>query len=305
MAEFKGTIRLEDGDSLETRLTVDRGRLLVAAGEHEIGNWAVKGLSMERRNGDFRFHVEGEELLIAVADPVGFFLTLGIDENDSTARRTRKSKGEKRFRRKPRSQPELVPQPTPRVAAAVPVETSHEVSALPVVPSPVEVPPVAFEIPMELFPVEVPPVVSAVPMELFPVEASPAVSEPPAEPSPAVITNEVVPRPAAEVPRADTSLEAPREQQTPGAVSSLWCRLSLRSKLAGVGAIALVILGVIAPTLLALLFMLAGMATLFLAIAAKSEGGATFLPPPFFATTSASVGGIALVLLAITIIAVT
>ena len=49
----------------------------------------------------------------------------------------------------------------------------------------------------------------------------------------------------------------------------------------------------------------AGLATLFLAIAAKSEGGGTFLPPPFFATTAASVGGIALVLLAITIIAVT
>ena len=95
MAEFKGTIRLEDGDSLETSLTVDRGRLLVAAGEHEIGNWPVKGLAMERRNGDFRFHVEGEELLIAVADPVGFFLTLGIDEENSKTRRSKKPKGVK------------------------------------------------------------------------------------------------------------------------------------------------------------------------------------------------------------------
>ena len=161
------------------------------------------------------------------------------------------------------------------------------------------------DIPMELFPVEAPPAASAIPMELFPVEASPEVAELPAEPPPAVIANEVAPRPAAEAPRAETPLEALREQPTAGSVASLWSRLSLRSKLAGAGGIVLVILGVIAPTLLALLFMVAGMATLFLAIAAKSEGGGTFLPPPFFATTAASVGGIALVLLAITIIAVT
>ncbi|MDR9450246.1 MAG: hypothetical protein RI637_03410 [Acidimicrobiia bacterium] len=298
MAEFKGTIRLEDGDSLETSLTVDRGRLLVAAGDHEIGNWPVKGLSMERRNGDFRFHVEGEELLIAVADPVGFFVTLGIDEDDSKARRTKKPKGEKRLRRKPRSQPEPVPPPAPKVAATVPVEVAPVVSEIPVEPSPIEASPQAFETPVEPARVDI-----DIPMELFPVEASPVPFEPPAEPPPPVIVGEVAPRPPAGAPRTETSREAAKQEQAPGAVASLWSRLSLRSKLAGAGAIVLVILGVIAPGLLALLFMVAGLATLFLAIAAKSEGG-TFLPPPFFATTAASVGGIALVLLAITIIAV-
>ena len=46
----------------------------------------------------------------------------------------------------------------------------------------------------------------------------------------------------------------------------------MRSKLAGAGAIALVILGVIAPSMLALLFMLAGMATLFLATPIRFSG---------------------------------
>ena len=65
------------------------------------------------------------------------------------------------------------------------------------------------------------------------------------------------------------------------------------------------VLGFFAPTVLALLFLLAGIGTLFLAIAAKSESGMAIMPPPFFATTAASVGGIVLVLLAAAIMVIT
>jgi hypothetical protein len=84
----------------------------------------------------------------------------------------------------------------------------------------------------------------------------------------------------------------------------VWQRIPTKWKLVGLGVIGLAALGLFVPTLLALLLMLTGMVTLFLAIAAKSESGTAIMPPPFFATTAASVGGIALVLLAAVIMVI-
>jgi hypothetical protein len=227
MEEFKGTIQLEDGDGLETSLTVDGGRLLMTAGEHEIGNWAIEELSAERRNSEIRLRVEGDELVVGAVDPIGLSQALGITNGAAQEGRGKKPRTKKRLKRKERSQPE-----ESRQVATVVAET-----------------PVA-------------PVIAA--PEAVPVVDQPGKNEP-----------------------------------------SWWARLSLRTRLIGAGAVGLVVLGVVAPTLLALLLMLAGIVTLFLAIAAKGESGATFKPPPFFATTTASVGGIALVLLAVAIMVIT
>jgi hypothetical protein len=228
MEEFKGTIQLEDGDGLETSLTVDGGRLLMTAGEHEIGNWAIEELSAERRNSEIRLRVEGDELVVGAVDPIGLSQALGITNGAAQEGRGKKPRTKKRLKRKERSQPE-----ESRQVATVVAET-----------------PVA--------------------------------------------------------PAVDTPEPVPVVDQSGENEPSWWTRLSLRTKLIGAGLVGLVVLGVLAPTLLALLLMLAGMVTLFLAIAAKGEGGAmTFLPPPFFATTTAGVGGIALVLLAIAIMVVT
>lgn len=248
MPEFKGTIRLEDGngDGLESNLMVDSGRLVVTAGEHEIGNWGIGDLSVKRRNADFHISVEGESLVVVAADPVGLAQVLEIKDRASKKRRAKKPKS-KRPRRTERNQLPADPQ----------TATTAVVDPTP----PVDPPPVA----------TVPPSDS-----LSPYSAS--------EPLPTPAINEV---------------------QTPGETSSLWDRLSSRTKLAGAGVIALAVLGVFAPSLLALLLLLVGMVTLFLGIAARSEGATAFLPPPFFATTAAAGGGIGLVLLAVVIIAIT
>ncbi len=201
MPIFEGTIRLEDGDGLESSLTVDSGRFVVEAGEYEIGNWAVEELSVERQNGEFRIGVEGEELVVSVSDPATFSESLGIKERKPKQRK--KTKTEKVSKK--RSREEANP---PATAAA---------------------------------------------------------------------------------------------DQTPG----LLARIPTKWKLSGFVLVGLVVLGVLVPSWLALLLLLVGMVTLFLGIAARSESGAAFLPPPFFATTAASVGGIALVLLAVVIIAIT
>ncbi|MDH3260419.1 MAG: hypothetical protein OEM81_11860 [Acidimicrobiia bacterium] len=249
MPEFKGTIQLGegDGDGLATNLTVDAGRLVVTAQEHEIGNWAVEELSVKRQNSEFRIRVEGEELVVAVADPVGLSQVLDIKEPTPKRWRVRKPKAAKSSR-KGSSQPKADPEPA-TIAAAIPP------------------------------PAESPAVDSAPQSESLIVAPVP-----PAESLPAYVTKEV-----------QSTVEA----------TSPWARLSSRTKLAGLGVIVLVMLFVIAPNLLALLMMLAGMGTLFLAIAAKSDSGTTILPPPFFATDMAIFGGIGMVLLAVVIIAIT
>ena len=124
MPEFKGTIRLEDGDGLETTLTVDSGRLVARAGEHEIGNWAISELSAERRNSEFLIKVEGEELVVDVADPIGFAQVLGVKEEEPKKVRGRKPRAP-RVKRKERTAPEanspLVAAPAAAVAAPVSV----------------------------------------------------------------------------------------------------------------------------------------------------------------------------------------
>jgi hypothetical protein len=235
MPDFKGKIRLEDGDGLETTLTVDSGRFVAKAGEHEIGNWAVNELSVVRRNSEFLIKVEGEELVVVMADPLGFSEILGVKEEKSKERR-RKTARSPKLRRKERSTPEAKP---PDAA------------------------PPAYDAALPAYAVPAPAVV--------------------AEPAPVAATGVV--QAADEVP--------------------LWQRIPMRTKLIGLGVIGFVVFFIVAPSLLALLLLLAGVGTLFLAIAAKNESGSGFLPPPFFATNTAVAGGIGSVVLSLVIMVIT
>ena len=117
-----------------------------------------------------------------------------------------------------------------------------------------------------------------------------------------------VPTPVVEapVPKMEaTPVPAADAEQTGEPVPSLWTRLSRRTKVIGAVAVGLLILGVINPSLLAALLLLAGLAMLFLAIAAKGEGGTTgFHPPAFFATDLAVGVGFGMVLIAILIMVI-
>jgi hypothetical protein len=85
---------------------------------------------------------------------------------------------------------------------------------------------------------------------------------------------------------------------------SLWQRIPLAGKLTGAGVLALVLMGIFAPTLLALLLFVVGMGTLFLAVAAKSDSSAAIMPPAFFGTDVAIFSGIGLVVIAALIMVV-
>jgi hypothetical protein len=304
MPEFKGKIRLEDGDGLETTLTVDSGRLLAKAGEHEIGDWAISELSAQRRNSEFLIKVEGEELVVDVADPIGLAQVLGVKEDEPKGRRVKKPRV-RRLKRKERTTPEVNPPPVAAPVAAVspPVfvpEPPPVVAPVAAVSPPVfvpEPPPVvapAAVMPPVFVP-EPPPVVApaAVMPPVF-VPESPPVVAPVAAVSPPVFVPEPAPvvAPAGEVNAAD---EGP----------SPWQRIPMRAKLIGLGFIGFVVFFFVAPSLLALLLLLAGVATLFLAIAAKNETGSGILPPPIFATNAAIASGFGSVLLALVIMVIT
>ena len=201
---------------------VDSGRFIAKAGEHELGNWAVGELSVERRNNEFRIKVEDDELVVGVADPVGFSQILGVNEQKPKERRDKKPKAS-RPKRKERSRDQV---DSPTVAT---------------------------------------PAVTAAPV---------SVAEPSLAATPSTASEEATP---------------------------LWARIPKRWKLAGLGLIGILVFFVLAPDLLALVMMLAGVVTLFLAIAAKSESGTGILPPPFFGTTAAIGGGIGSVLLSLLI----
>jgi hypothetical protein len=158
--------------------------------------------------------------------------------------------------------------------------------------------PVVEEVPDPFFAPEPVPVVEEVPDPFFAPEPAPVVEE---VPDP-VFAPEPVPVFAPEpAPVAAPVVAAEEADDGP----SLWERTSKRTKLIGLGVIGFAIFFFVAPNLLALLMMLAGVATLFLAIAAKNESGSGFMPPPFFATNTAIAGGFGSVLLAMVIMVIT
>ncbi len=85
---------------------------------------------------------------------------------------------------------------------------------------------------------------------------------------------------------------------------SLWRLLPLRWKLAGFGVVGLIVFGVFYPGILALLLMLTGMVTLFLAIAAKGDSQSAVRMPAFFTTTPAIVAGVVMVVLGLILITI-
>ena len=119
------------------------------------------------------------------------------------------------------------------------------------------------------------------------------------EPAPVVAPVAVV-APPVSVPESAAGVAAV-EGETVDTEPSLWQRTPMRTKLIGLGAVGFIIFFFVAPSLLAVVLMLAGVATLFLAIAAKNESGSGFMPPPFFATNMAIAGGFGSVLLAMAI----
>lgn len=269
MPVFKGSIRVAGSNEpgLEASLAVDDGRLLVRSQKHEIGNWALEDLLVEQRGDAFHIQVEGEELVVAVGDAAGFSDGLGMNDRRLNKVRAKKLKAEEKARRKKRSDAE---------EAAV---TLPPVVATPAPPPQPEPPP--FTPP----PFTPPPVAQPEP---------PPITPPPVAPPPEVRTPGPPP-----VPKEFLAATPP-----PPKPPSLWSLLPLRWKLTGFGVVGLIVFGVFYPGILALLLMVTGMVTLFLAIAAKGDSQSAVRMPAFFTTTPAIVAGVVMVVLGLILIAI-
>lgn len=125
MARFDGKVRLAGDQSagVHAVFQVDNNRLVITAGEHEIGNWHLKDLTVTHRPEGVSVAVEGDELIFAVRDRVGLAEALAPPP-DQRVKRTRRPKREQKRSRSDREHVATLPPsiggPTPTPAAANP-----------------------------------------------------------------------------------------------------------------------------------------------------------------------------------------
>ena len=78
MEVFEGTVRLAgDSGSLQAVLLVADNRLKVKASHHEIGDWQLSDLYSRIRPDGCHIVAEGEELIVAVEEPMRFAEAIG------------------------------------------------------------------------------------------------------------------------------------------------------------------------------------------------------------------------------------
>ncbi len=78
MEEFEGTVRMAgDAVALPAVLLVADDRLRVSTRRHEIGHWRLSDVSARVLEDACHVSVEGEELVVVVADPLRFAEAIG------------------------------------------------------------------------------------------------------------------------------------------------------------------------------------------------------------------------------------
>jgi hypothetical protein len=73
MGKFNASLRLPgDSQALDAVVHVQEGRITVASGEHEIGDWELGRVELTRIPEGFRLESEGEVLLLDIPDRASF-----------------------------------------------------------------------------------------------------------------------------------------------------------------------------------------------------------------------------------------
>lgn len=81
MGGFDASLRVAgDAQPIEARLEIDAGRLRLRAADQMIGDWPIKDLDFHRIGQGFRAIIEGEEVLLDIADPHSFEHALGLNQ---------------------------------------------------------------------------------------------------------------------------------------------------------------------------------------------------------------------------------
>ncbi len=97
MSGFNAALKVTGNtEPLQARLEVENGRLIISAADQSIGDWNLKDLDIGRTPEGFRFEVEGEELLLEVADPLAFEEAIATNNQKAAKNRTGRFKGKTR-----------------------------------------------------------------------------------------------------------------------------------------------------------------------------------------------------------------
>jgi hypothetical protein len=84
MGQFSASLKVPgDTNSLPATVDIDEGRLRVASGDHEIGNWALDDIDLTPGPEGVRVSAEGEELILQFSESAAFEEAAGINGKKS------------------------------------------------------------------------------------------------------------------------------------------------------------------------------------------------------------------------------
>jgi hypothetical protein len=80
MSTYEGSLRIpgDDGPPLAVMIDLVDDRLLMSAGDSEIGNWAMSEIRVNALPDGFHLRAEGEEVLLDITDDAQFAVDLGL-----------------------------------------------------------------------------------------------------------------------------------------------------------------------------------------------------------------------------------
>lgn len=89
MVRFDGKLRLagDPGGAVRAVFEIDNDRLMVTAGDQEIGNWHLRELTVTHRPEGVALAVEGDELIVAVSDRNGLAEALALPQARTVKKR--------------------------------------------------------------------------------------------------------------------------------------------------------------------------------------------------------------------------
>jgi hypothetical protein len=84
MGQFSASLKVPgDASSLPATVDIDDGRLRVASGDHEIGNWALDDIDLTPGPEGVHVSAEGEELILQFSESAAFEAAAGINGKQS------------------------------------------------------------------------------------------------------------------------------------------------------------------------------------------------------------------------------
>lgn len=89
VANYEGSLRIEgDGEPpIRVDIDLDDERIRLAAGEVELGDWALSEIRVDAMTDGFHVRVEGQEIVIEVEEDGRFALDLGLTTGHPALRR--------------------------------------------------------------------------------------------------------------------------------------------------------------------------------------------------------------------------